>query len=177
MRGKTMHPVIVASVATVASLGAQAPAAAAPVSPCQGPEHRQFDFWIGHWDVYGPAGKKVGENLIEPFANGCGLIENWTGTGGVTGKSLNMYDVSDKQWHQSWVDSGGTRLALAGLFRDGQMVLESVGPDPAKPGATLRQRITWSMNADASVRQLWQASGDGGASWTTAFDGKYVKRK
>jgi hypothetical protein len=168
-----MHPVIVA----VAALGAQAPAPAAPPAPCQGPEHRQFDFWIGHWDVFGPAGKKVGENRIEAFAGGCGLAEHWTGNGGVTGKSLNMYDAADKQWHQSWVDSGGTRLELAGQFADGKMVLGSSGPDPAKPGATLLQRITWSVNPDASVRQLWQASSDGGKTWTTAFDGKYVRRK
>ena len=22
--------------------------------PCQSSEHRQFDFWVGHWDVFGP---------------------------------------------------------------------------------------------------------------------------
>jgi hypothetical protein len=170
-----MHPLVIATAA--AALSAQAPAVAAPPAPCQAAEHRQFDFWIGHWDVYGPAGKKVGENLIEPFANGCGLIEHWTGGGGVTGKSLNMYDATDRQWHQTWVDSGGTRLLLDGQFKDGKMVLGSEGPDPAKPGATLRQRISWSVNADASVRQLWETSGDGGKTWTTAFDGKSVKRK
>jgi hypothetical protein len=168
-----MHPVIVA----LAALGAQAPAPAAPPAPCQGAQHRQFDFWIGHWDVYGPAGKKVGENRIEAFAGGCGLAEHWTGSGGVTGRSLNVYDAADKQWHQTWVDSGGTRLELAGQFVDGKMVLGSSGPDPDRPGATLQQRISWSVNPDASVRQLWQASSDGGKTWMTAFDGKYVRRK
>ncbi len=140
-------------------------------------EQRQFDFWIGHWDVFDPTGAKVGENLIEPFANGCALAEHWTGTSGVTGRSLNMYDPTDKQWHQAWMDSSGSRLLLDGGFKDGKMVLGSDGPDPAKPGATLRQQITWSVNADGSVRQLWQTSGDGGKSWSTAFDGKYVRRK
>ncbi len=79
-----MHTAIVASATAVAALAGQVPAPAPPPAPCQGPEHRQFDFWIGHWDVYGPAGKKVGENLIEAFANGCGLAEHWTGSGGVT---------------------------------------------------------------------------------------------
>ena len=37
------------------------------------------------------------------------------------------------------------------------------------------QRITWSKNADATVRQVWESSTDGGKTWTVAFDGKYVK--
>lgn len=168
-----MHPVVSASVLALAAVSAPSASSAAP---CQASEHRQFDFWIGHWDVYDPAGKKVGENLIEAFANGCGLIEHWNGSGGVTGKSLNMYDASDRQWHQNWVDSGGTRLLLDGQFKDGAMVLGSIGPNPAKKGETLHQRITWSVNPDASVRQLWETSADG-QRWTSAFDGKYVRRK
>ena len=42
----------------------QAPAV--PPRPCAGPLHRQFDFWIGTWDVTGPAGKFAGVNRIEP---------------------------------------------------------------------------------------------------------------
>jgi hypothetical protein len=39
------------------------------------------------------------------------------------------------------------------------------------------QRITWAPQADGSVRQLWESSKDGGRTWSTAFDGKYVKKK
>src|SRR5215212_8679319 len=93
---------------------ASAQALPAPAKPCQSAEHRQFDFWVGHWDVFGPAGKKVGENQIELIADGCALLEQWTGNGGVTGKSLNIYDAVDRRWHQTWVDNGGTLLILAG---------------------------------------------------------------
>src|SRR4051794_18309792 len=82
--------------------------------PCQSSEHRQFDFWVGHWDVFGPAGRKGGENPIELIADGCALLEKWTGNGGVPGKSLNIYDSVDRRWHQTWVDNGGTLLILAG---------------------------------------------------------------
>ena len=42
---------------------AQAPAAPAA---CAAPEHRQFDFWIGSWDVYPTAGGPlVAHSLIE----------------------------------------------------------------------------------------------------------------
>lgn len=48
-------------------------------------------------------------------------------------------------------------------------------PHPNKPGATLRQRIRWTPLADDAVRQLWQSSDDDGATWKTAFDGRYVR--
>ncbi|MES2126897.1 MAG: hypothetical protein V4463_06460 [Pseudomonadota bacterium] len=143
-----------------------APALAQTAPPsCADALHHQFDFWIGQWDVYAPNGKKVGESRIEAFGAGCALLEHWSGSGGVTGKSLNMYDASDKQWHQAWVDSSGSRLLLDGQFSEGKMVLASAG-----------QKISWSVNPDGSVRQHWQSSTDGGKTWSTAFDGKYVRR-
>ena len=55
------------------------------------------------------------------------------------------------------------------------MLLSSRVGEYRKPGEQL-QRITWST-ADGSVRQLWESSDDGGATYRAAFDGKYVKRK
>ena len=42
-------------------------------------------------------------------------------------------------------------------------------------GAAVQNRITWTPNADGSVRQHWEASTDG-ETWTTAFDGRYVRK-
>src|SRR5664279_4219620 len=95
----------------------------APPPACTTAEYRQFDFWIGTWDVYQPDGKKGGESRIEPIASNCALLENWEGGGGFSGKSLNNYDTIDKRWHQTWVDSSGSRLVLAGTLVDRQMVL------------------------------------------------------
>jgi len=145
--------------------------------PCQSSEHRQFDFWVGHWEVFGPAGRKVGENRIELIADGCALLEQWTGNGGVTGKSLNIYDVVDRRWHQTWVDNGGTLLILAGQLVDRSMVMSMTGPSPTDPKVTLRQRITWTPVGDGSVRQLWELSSDAGTTWTVLFDGRYVRAK
>jgi hypothetical protein len=36
-------------------------------------------------------------------------------------------------------------------------------------------RITWSREADGTVRQVWEQSADA-KSWTTVFDGRYVRR-
>jgi hypothetical protein len=136
--------------------------------PCRAAEHHQFDFWIGHWDVFLPNGNKAGENRIEVIEGGCALLEQWSGTRGPTGKSLNIYDGLRRVWHQTWVDSTGGLLVLEGHWVDGRMVLSSSVPPI--------QRITWSPQPDGSVRQLWESSKDG-KTWSTAFDGKYVKKK
>jgi len=167
------HDKLSATAALAALLAAPGAALAqtpAPPPPaCQSAEYRQFDFWLGEWEVFLPTGKKAGDSRIEAISAGCALLENWSGNGGFSGKSLNSYDSSDKQWHQSWVDSSGSRLELAGSYADKRMVLASGS------GAAM-QRIAWSVNDDGSVRQLWESSADGGKSWAVQFDGKYVRR-
>lgn len=150
-----------------------------PASPpaCTAAEHRQFDFWIGRWEVFTPDGKKAGENHIEAIDGGCALIERWRGNGGFSGTSLNSWDAQARQWRQHWVDNQGGLLQLAGGLDGGSMVLSSSGPDPDQPGATLRQRILWTALSDGAVRQHWQTSRDDGATWGTAFDGRYVRLK
>ena len=67
---------------------------------CTAAEYRQFDFWQGDWDVRDASGKNVGRNRIVAVQGGCALQENWTGAGGVSGTSLNLYDNDRKRWHQ-----------------------------------------------------------------------------
>ena len=43
-------------------------------------------------------------------------------------------------------------------------------------GASTVQRITWSPEPDKSVRQVWETSKDGGATWAAVFDGRYTRR-
>lgn len=172
--------VVVAIVATGALVGqlrgaAAQTAAAMPGKSCQAVEHRQFDFWVGHWDVFVPSGKKAGESRIEVIADGCALLEQWAGGGGVTGKSLNIYDARDHRWHQTWVDNSGTLLMLTGGFAERSMVMSMIGPSPTDPARTVQQRITWTPAADGSVRQLWESSIDAGHTWTVLFDGRYVR--
>ena len=146
----------------------------APSTPdCSAPEFRQFDFWLGTWNVT-VAGKPAGTNHIESVMKGCGVLEHWTSAGGGHGTSLNFYDRRTKAWSQAWIDEGGNALHLKGGIADGRMVLQS---DPqTTPKGVVVQRITWSKEADASVRQLWESSNDGGKSWSVSFDGKYVKQ-
>lgn len=137
------------------------------------PESRQFDFWVGEWTVTTPDGKPAGSSRIELIANKGGLLENWEGAGGSSGKSLNAYNRSRKQWQQFWVGTGGSVLELNGGLVDGRMILSA---EHAVGGKPTLERITWTPNADGTVRQHWEQSVDGGKTWTTAFDGLYRKK-
>lgn len=155
-------------------VSAAASAAEPPSQPaCDAPEHRQFDFWLGRFEVRTPEDRLAGHNRIEATLGGCALTEHWTGARGSEGRSLNFYDRNDSRWHQVWIDDAGEPLYLSGGLVDGSMVL--TGETPASDGGTLRQRITWTPLEDGRVRQHWQASKDGGETWQTLFDGYYAR--
>jgi hypothetical protein len=153
-----------------APLGAQQPQAA----PCARAEYRQFDFWIGAWDVFNPRGTKVGTNSIDSILAGCALHERWQSAGANAGFSYNMFDRVTRRWHQTWVDNGGLLLLLDGELRNGSMVLSATGVNAQ--GQPVVNRITWTPFTADSVRQLWEVSADQGATWAVSFDGRYVRR-
>jgi len=142
-------------------------------SPCTSAAHRAFDFWLGEWQVHGANGKLAGTNAITSAHGGCVLRESYRTPGNYSGESINIYDASRKLWHQTWADSSGLLLTLEGGLHDGRMVLE--GSVPGTGGSTVKHRITWTPNADGSVRQHWEST-DSNGKWTTAFDGKYTRK-
>ena len=161
----------------LSSLVPPALAQAPPKPACTNPEYRQFDFWLGDWNVYDPAGKLAGTNRVTLELGRCVLHEHWNGTRGSVGESFNAYDQPRGRWHQTWVDNGGTVLSLEGGLHGRDMVLQGTTPDSAAQDGQAIQRITWSPLDSGDVRQHWEASKDGGATWTTAFDGRYVRKE
>lgn len=144
-----------------------------PSSPCTAPEHRQFDFWVGAWEVRDAKGHVVGNNTIEVINRGCGLREQWVGSSGTVGTSVNTYDAGRKQWHQTWIDSDGLLLVLSGSFRDGAMTMS--GEVVTRDGQREVHRIRWQPGR-GTMRQTWERSTDGGRTWAVEFDGFYFKR-
>ena len=164
--------VAISMVACVSSLAAQNQAASSP--PCSAPEHRQFDFWVGVWEVQDSTGTVLGHNTISRALGGCAIHEDWTSAaGGYAGNSYNLYDASRKRWHQTWVDNQGGLLQLDGSFENGKMILsgETIGQD----GSPTLNRITWEPMQGGRVRQLWESSTDKGETWAVLFDGIYIK--
>lgn len=141
--------------------------------PCVKAENRQFDFWIGDWDVSTPDGKYVGSNLIKPVYGACALSESWT-TPNLKGQSFNAYDDDRGVWHQTWIDSTGGLLVMDGGMKNGAMVMSDAYLHGKKEAKEINE-VTWTPAADGSVRQLWRVSKDSGKTWATSFDGKYVR--
>ena len=166
--------VVVAAAVLVSPASAVAQSTAARA--CDRPEYRQFDFWLGDWNVTLPNGRIAGTNRIQSVADGCALREEWTGTSGFTGTSLNGFDVGSGRWHQTWIGSDGMVLMLDGGFREGTMELSGV---TTRDGAKTLHRIRWTPlpGTPSTVRQLWESSTDGGKTWTIAFDGVYRKKE
>ncbi|MEO0557113.1 MAG: tetratricopeptide repeat protein [Bacteroidota bacterium] len=144
-------------------------------TPCMYSEpFRQFDFWVGSWEVRNPQGQVVGTNEIELAEQGCFLVERWTGANGNTGTSTNYYDPGTGQWNQLWIAAGGSHTMYRGVFDDGAMRFE--GTQTLMTGATNTMRMTFTPNEDGSVRQFIESSTDGGETWTPSFDGTYVRQ-
>jgi hypothetical protein len=142
-----------------------------PAPPCAAKAMRQFDFWIGSWNVT-EKGKPAGTNRIDLILDGCALLENWAGAEGGGGKSLNFYDRADGLWHQTWIDRSGGALFLSGKFDNGMMQLIGERPATAKQPAT-RHRITWTPLPGGKVRQLWESTPVSKEAWIVQFDGLY----
>ena len=163
-----MRSVLIASVFALSALPALASAQTAP--GCTSPESKQFDFWVGKWEVF-PAKhpeRKVANSLIEKLYSGCAVRENWMPLQGGGGGSLNAYVEADHGWRQTWLDSGGQFADFKGGVQGKAMVIEGVWPQPGHP--TQITRMTYTPLDDGSVEQAGQTSDDGGKTWQPGFD-------
>ena len=128
------------------------------VKHCSQDVFRQFDFWVGEWEVRDAAGKEAGRNTISLEQNGCLLTERWVAKSGGTGMSMNYYDPRTSQWKQNWV-SPGTLLEMSGAFANGAMTLE--GPlQSLDDGRVTLLRGVWTQLPDGRVRQRFTESSD-----------------
>lgn len=149
------------------------------VRPCMySAEARQFDYWLGEWDVFpmqAPPGQapKVGDSQIELISEGCGVLENWSATGN-NGKSVNYYDSTTKKWYQHWIGSGGGALRYEGSFTENAMRFEglTIGQD----GKKTLHRLTFFKIDENTVRQFAETSSDEGKNWTATYDFRYVRK-
>lgn len=169
-------PAVTASIAMVLALFVTAMAQQNTAKPCATrAESRQFDFWVGDWNVQTPQGQVVGTNNIQLILGDCVLFENWTGGQGLSGKSFNFFDSSTGKWHQLWLDDRGGVLRLTGELRDGAMRFE--GESPAADGTKTLEKLTYTPQPDGRVRQVWEQSKDNGKTWKVIFDGIYIRKK
>ncbi|HMB64764.1 MAG TPA: hypothetical protein VKN36_16910 [Eudoraea sp.] len=142
--------------------------------PCCTQNHQAFDFWVGSWEVTNPDGTPAGRNTIEKVLDSCILKENWkSARGGFIGTSTNFYNNRTGEWEQLWIDNSGAHLKLHGNRVGNQMILSSDAYTNAN-GAQNINRITWTLNNDGTVRQLWEVM-EKDSVVNVAFDGLYRK--
>jgi hypothetical protein len=150
--------------------------------PCSQPEFRQFDFWVGNWEAFGPKGKKAGDSKISIILDSCVILEEWTSAGAqqgliYSGKSFNSYNAATKQWQQTWTDNtGNTTEFLRGDGSNGKIVYYADKVSGPK-GEIFMRRLTFTKLNDDKVRQFGERSDDAGKTWTTEYDLEYRRKK
>ncbi len=146
--------------------------------PCYQDKHaREFDFWIGAWDVY-VTGTTVyaGNSVIQRISGGCAILENWQSAVS-EGKSLNFIDDSTHKWKQVWVGSypNGKQDFINGEYKDSVMRFTFTTPDAQ--GHILQGRFSFFNQGPKQVRQLNETSPDDGKTWNVSYDFTYKRKK
>jgi hypothetical protein len=157
--------------------------AEAQKTPCTtDPVYRQFDFWIGQWDVYAKNRKKAGDSKIDLILDSCIILENWksaSASQGVyyAGQSFNTYNSTTKQWQQTWVDNvGGTTEFLEGHFENNKMIFLTKPFQLSKDTIAIRRLTFYNLDVN-KVRQFAEITKDNGATWSTEYDLEYRRKK
>lgn len=148
------------------------PAANPP--PCSQPETKQFDFWIGDWNLEWSNGK--GRNVITKTLDGCVVLENFDGTPAMPlrGMSVSTYNARLGKWQQTWVDNEGGYLDFTGEYKDSKMVFQRTA---TINGKQMLQRMVWYDIMKDSLQWNWERSEDAGKSWTVLWKIKYTRKQ
>jgi hypothetical protein len=155
-------------------------------TPCTAADYRQFDFWIGDWDITQSILQGDGSRLelpahtsVSSTLDGCALIEHWQGevrffwenmpkVEPMTGLSVRAYDPKAGKWFIHWMDSRSTSFGppYAGGFSGGrgEFFREWETPDGTRVG-----RITFSDIRPDSVDWELAVSSDGRRTWTVLW--------
>ncbi|HJQ69017.1 MAG TPA: tetratricopeptide repeat protein [Blastocatellia bacterium] len=143
--------------------------------PCKySDEAKQLDFWVGEWDVQ-INGQSVGANVIERLEEGCLIMENWTGNGGGTGKSMNFYNPVTKKWRQTYIGNNQIVWEMSGEYKDGVMQYDGEMLAAGSQPTTVRVKF-YNLGPD-KLRHTQDNLGGDGKTWTTVWDSIYVRKK
>jgi hypothetical protein len=142
-----------------------------PVSaPCDTPQHHQFDFWVGDWQVFdAKTNQLVAFDRVEKHSHDCIVQQNLTmvtdlyrrpGVGyRMTGIGVNRFD--GESWLELWADNQWGAIVLRGMPAAGKaMVLTTIHPSRNRD-----LRLEWDQRPDGSVRALQYVAPAGSGKW------------
>lgn len=164
---------------------AQQPAPASfPVNRDLPEESRQFDFWIGEWDV----NLRVRQEDISwkdshdavariyPILNGKAVLELWDEER-IKGFSIRYFDTERGRW-VLWLNWPGVNRSgsskLVGEFRHGRGEFYSARARP--DGVQSINRYTFSDITPTSLRWDDAYSSDGGKTWSNSWIMEFSRR-
>jgi hypothetical protein len=148
-----------------------------PVSSALPDESRQFDFWVGEWDVNLRIRQDDGswpdavrsKARIFPILSGKAVLELWSDerVEGIKGYSLRYFDTARDEW-VLWLNWPGPNRSgsssLSGAFRHGRGEFYSTRTNP--DGTETISRYTFSDVTPTSLRWDDAFSSDGGDTWS-----------
>lgn len=139
--------------------------------------YRQFDFWIGEWEVRDENGQILGSSKVELILDGCVLFENWVSArSGYMGKSFNYYNRLTGKWQQKWIDNRGVPIEFEGEYSEKERAMLLKGETVDSAGNQILYQLNFYNKGYRRVNQVWKKSVDGGKSWEVIFDGHYRKK-
>jgi hypothetical protein len=149
------------------------------------PAKRQFDFWLGEWDLTWPgeqSGLPAGQigrgtNNIKAILDSAVIEENFVdlAPSSLRGMSVSVHNQRLGKWQQTWVDNQSSYLDFVGEFQDGKMILSRRAT--TKDGKEIIQRMVWHNIAKDQLDWNWEASQDGGKTWKVNWQIHYKRKK
>ena len=187
------HPSALALVAALVLPCAAARAQVTlPDSPaCPDARSRQFDFWLGEWDVNNrhrrpdsddPIWYETGlaHTHVWPVVGGCGIVEHWDGAltfDRVIGFSVRTFDPVREMWELVLLWPSANRPVFAtfeGQFRHGRGEFDAGSVDAHdRPQTT---RISFADIRPDAFRWDLSLSGDSGITWRTTWIMEFTRR-
>jgi hypothetical protein len=133
----------------------------------------QFDFWLGEWECSWEGG--LGSNVVTAELDGAVILERFDGRPGteLRGLSVSVYDADADRWRQTWVDSQGGYIDLAGRFDGDAMVLVHERRDGDAP---VRYRMRFTEIGPDSLVWLWERFERAGGGWLEQWRIDYARR-
>jgi len=146
---------------------------------CAAPEAKQFDFWVGIWNVAVRSANGIEVTGTQTITKqGCHVLEHFDaplgGRAGYIGESVSQWVPSLGKWQQRYADNDGFAATYTGSFVGGAMILYQSTDD-----GTVRNtsRLVWKdIEPD---RHLWhnEITSDAGKTWTPNIVIRYERRR
>jgi hypothetical protein len=159
-----------------------APEHPAAASPCDTPQHHQFDYWVGDWQVFNADTQQlVAVDRVEKHSEGCIVQQNLTFVTDMyrrpgvnyrlAGIGVNRFD--GEAWLQIWADNQWGAIVLRGSpDATGSMIFTSIIPSRNRD-----LKITYEKRADGTVRNVEYVAPAGSGKWEKYGDLIYRRNR